>query len=465
MRLFLALLLSIPAFGALSTISDTLLSASGQPPITGSIIVSWPTFTYNSGVNVVAKGSYRINVINGAVLVSLQPTDVADQNISTPGSVYYSVTYNIYTSSPAFPVQFQEQWNVPTSGILLKLKDVRTIASGGGTFPLSISFSNITSGTNSIGTFVIESGSSLYFNGGWLRPPESTVGGLPSAAATTGRVYIVTNGTAAGDCTVGGGSASTWCRSNGSIWVALGSGSSGANVVFNNQSNTYSTGAQDFGAATSLKIPTFANAAPTLSGLISYDSTNNLYHFGRNGLSLTVALFQGSFTNGDCLSYLSSTGSIISAGAACGTGGSVTWKSGGSTIVAGSIFNIINLDGILKTTANNPAGTFELQLAVDRATTPTKISSGTATLGTSAIASTACATVVTVAAVGTLTTDIISWGLNADITAVTGYAPVTSGGLSVYVFPTANNINVKVCNPTTSSVTPGAITLNWMSQR
>jgi len=48
------------------------------------------------------------------------------------------------------------------------------------------------------------------------------------------------------------------------------------------------------------------------------------------------------------------------------------------------------------------------------------IASGTATLGTSAIASGACATVVTVTATGTASTDAIEWTPNASIKAVTG---------------------------------------------
>lgn len=50
-----------------------------------------------------------------------------------------------------------------------------------------------------------------------------------------------------------------------------------------------------------------------------------------------------------------------------GSGGSVTWKVAGSTIVAGSISNFIPLSGQLLTPANNPAGTFELQIGPDPA--------------------------------------------------------------------------------------------------
>jgi len=88
------------------------------------------------------------------------------------------------------------------------------------------------------------------------------------------------------------------------------------------------------------------------------------------------------------------------------------------------------------------------------------IFSGTAALGTSAISSAACATAVTTSAPGVLTTDVVLASFNGDPTAVTGYVPLTAGMLTIIVYPTANNVVAKVCNNTSSSVTPGAITLN-----
>ena len=88
------------------------------------------------------------------------------------------------------------------------------------------------------------------------------------------------------------------------------------------------------------------------------------------------------------------------------------------------------------------------------------IFSGTAALGTSAIGSAACATAVTTSAPGVLTTDVVLASFNGDPTAVTGYVPLTAGMLTIIVYPTANNVVAKVCNNTSSSVTPGAITLN-----
>lgn len=89
------------------------------------------------------------------------------------------------------------------------------------------------------------------------------------------------------------------------------------------------------------------------------------------------------------------------------------------------------------------------------------IASGTSALGTGAISSATCATVVTTTATNTATTDVIWWGFNGDPTGVVGYEPATAGMLTIIAYPSANNVNFKVCNNTSSSVTPGAITLNW----
>jgi hypothetical protein len=56
-----------------------------------------------------------------------------------------------------------------------------------------------------------------------------------------------------------------------------------AATVYNDQANTWSTGAQDMGAASSLKVPTSAGLQPTTSGLIAYDSTAHRFGGGHNG--------------------------------------------------------------------------------------------------------------------------------------------------------------------------------------
>lgn len=95
------------------------------------------------------------------------------------------------------------------------------------------------------------------------------------------------------------------------------------------------------------------------------------------------------------------------------------------------------------------------------AASSTTVASGTSALGTSSISSAGCATVVTTTASGVAATDSITWTPNASIKAVTGYAPVTTGGLSIAAYPTSGNVNFDVCNWSASPITPGAVTLNW----
>lgn len=93
------------------------------------------------------------------------------------------------------------------------------------------------------------------------------------------------------------------------------------------------------------------------------------------------------------------------------------------------------------------------------------IATGTKALATSAISSASCTSAQTATATGTLTTDIVTASFNGDPTAVTGYVPLTSGMLTIIVYPTADTVNFKVCNNTSSSITPGAITLNYKVSR
>jgi hypothetical protein len=94
-----------------------------------------------------------------------------------------------------------------------------------------------------------------------------------------------------------------------------------------------------------------------------------------------------------------------------------------------------------------------------------KIASGTKALATTAISSGACSSAQTDTATGTTTSDTIQATFASDPTAVTGYSPGTSGMLTIIPYPTANTVNFKVCNNTSSSITPGAISLNWRVTR
>lgn len=90
------------------------------------------------------------------------------------------------------------------------------------------------------------------------------------------------------------------------------------------------------------------------------------------------------------------------------------------------------------------------------------IAAGTSTINPGAITSETCATVISTAANGVLSTDAIIVTPNASIKAVTGYVALAAGGIRITGYPTADFVNWDVCNPTSSSITPGSITLNWL---
>jgi len=128
----------------------------------------------------------------------------------------------------------------------------------------------------------------------------------------------------------------------------------------------------------------------------------------------------------------------------------------GDIAMAGSTSGL----GSLKAPA--AASSYIWTLPATTATLTGTIASGTSTLGSSAISSATCATVVTTAATNTATTDVVVAGFQGDVTGVTGYIPSTSGMLTIIAYPTANNVNFKVCNNTASSITPGAaLVINW----
>lgn len=177
-----------------------------------------------------------------------------------------------------------------------------------------------------------------------------------------------------------------------------------------------------------------------------------------------------------------------------GQSGAAPTSYAGSTVTAGQIPTSISAAGALTGTAtptlgasgtvgsltmgNATSGTVKLQPVTGALGTTTLlvpaaagtgrasqvIAAGTSAMGTSAIASGACATVVTTTATGTVTTDTIDYAFNADLSAVTGYSGVGTL-VTIYKYPTTDNVNYKVCNWTGSSITPSAATINWSVRR
>lgn len=91
--------------------------------------------------------------------------------------------------------------------------------------------------------------------------------------------------------------------------------------------------------------------------------------------------------------------------------------------------------------------------------TSSAIAGGTIALPTTAIAANTCGAVTTATATGALTSDTATYSYVGDPTGVTGYG---GAALIPRLWTTAGAINVKVCNTTAASVTPGAQSINWL---
>lgn len=76
-----------------------------------------------------------------------------------------------------------------------------------------------------------------------------------------------------------------------------------ATTVYEDQANTYTSGLQDFTGAT-LKLPNSAGAAPTVSGLLAYDTTSNRLVAGINGATQVLPWFtSGTPVNAQCATW------------------------------------------------------------------------------------------------------------------------------------------------------------------
>ena len=147
----------------------------------------------------------------------------------------------------------------------------------------------------------------------------------------------------------------------------------------------------------------------------------------------------GTGTSGNCAKF-DANGNVTDAGAACGTG------SGTVTSIA--------------TTSPITGGTITTSGTIACATCTVTVGSGTITLNPGAVASGSCSSAATVTISGTATTDNVLLDFAADPTGTTGYIPSSSGMITLIKYPTTNTVNVKACNNTGSSITPGSVTLN-----
>lgn len=279
---------------------------------------------------------------------------------------------------------------------------------------------------------------------------------------------------------------SLWVVSDGTNWqVAKGSGSGTVNIgtathlafyatstgaVSSAPNATIVAGALALGASGTLGTAAFGNATSgtvTLqpvagalgSAVLTMPAATDTLAVLATAQALTNKTYNGN-------TFTAGTGTLtIAAGKTLTANNSITIAGvDGKTLTTNNSITIAGTDGKTLTVSKNLTldgtdGTTQTFPSVSATITRT-VAKGSTALNTAAIASGACNT-TTSAASGVATTDTINATFNASVAAVTGYAPVTSGALSIRPYPTLNNVNFEVCNSTLASITPGAVTLNW----
>ena len=297
--------------------------------------------------------------------------------------------------------------------------------------------------------------------------PTRPVGDNTNACAST--AFVMANGGGAG------GSVSSVANSDGTLTISPTTGNVVASIALGH-ANTW-TGEQAFNSGKFFLngsssgrlglVPASASGASTITfplGTTDFTSTGGTGKFVKQATAsgaLTVAAPIISEISGMGTAVASALGANVgSAGAIVVNGGALGTPSSGTLTSATGLPILTGVSGLGTSVAT--------ALGVSIGTTGSVaryIASGSRALATAAISSATCATVVTATATGVLSTDAVSASFNGDPTAVTGYVPLTTGMLTIIVYPSADLVNFKVCNNTAASITPGAITLNWMVSR
>lgn len=345
---------------------------------------------------------------------------------------------------------------------------------------------------------------------------SSSATGTVTSVSFTGGIISVANPTTTPAFTVAGTSGGIVYFSSASTWAS--SGVLGANLpLFGGGAGASPIAGTRSGNTTAVVTTT---GTQTASDCVSIDASGN--HVANGAACLSAAALAGVYVaNAGSNAILAGTGNTCTPSAtteclrllgtaspSAPTAGAVNinltnsfgwfgtfWNYFTNTSTANRTYTLPDLSGTVVVAATSTTATFPLfatatggapayraiatadipvalanqtslrgnamAAAAGDATIGQVIAHGAKALATGAISSAACTSAQTDTATGTATTDVIVATFAADPVAVTGYVPLTAGGLTIYMYPTTDTFNAKVCNFTAGSITPGAITLNW----
>ena len=288
---------------------------------------------------------------------------------------------------------------------------ISTISTG--TAPFSVTSTTVVPNLNA----------SALLGGTWAVP--GTIG------STTPNSGAFSTLTATGNVTLSG------LLTSGTLAYSVCADSSG-HIIIESGVNCYSA------TATSVTVGTTTVASGT-NGSLLYDNAGTL---GNETLASLL-------TSPPAIGAVSpSTGKFTTVNGLTETALSVGWSiAGGTTSKTLTVSNTMTLAGTDGDTYTMPNITSTLAGVVG---------TGTQALGTSSIGSGSCATPVAITVTGAAATDQALLDSNAaDMSGVTGYGVSASGVLMIYKRITTNTLTITVCNSTGSTITPGALTIQW----
>lgn len=187
---------------------------------------------------------------------------------------------------------------------------------------------------------------------------------------------------------------------------------------------------------------------------------------GSNGRSFTSGMLNGLVV----ASGTAALGTGIINSGLCAT--VVTVAANGVSLASGFAINnagtggTYNVGDILQLNGGGGVAGGDVKVTAVSGSTVTQVVTialipGTASTNIPTINLTSSGTGATLDTVG----DNILWNFTGDPTGITGYAPAAGGVLRIVSYPTANNVNFKVCNDTAGNITPSAAKLNWRVPR